>query len=60
MPSGAPSPGSGSGSAPGGTGGRKKAYAPPRVISREPLEAMAATCTGARAKNVGFCSRTKS
>jgi hypothetical protein len=30
----------------------RKPYERPRILSREPLEAMAATCTGARAKSV--------
>jgi hypothetical protein len=31
---------------------RRKPYERPRILSREPLEAMAATCTGAKAKSV--------
>jgi len=31
---------------------RRKPYQRPRILSRELLEAMAATCTGAKAKSV--------
>lgn len=38
---------------------RRKPYAPPRILSREPLEAMAATCSPRPpAKgNAGLCPR---
>jgi len=37
----------------------RKAYSPPRIVSREPLEAMAATCspTPPAKSNVGLCPR---
>jgi hypothetical protein len=38
----------------------KKAYHRPRIVSREPLEAMAATCTGAKAKAGGVCTKLQS
>ncbi len=35
----------------------KKGYSPPRILSREPLEAVAAACPeGARGKAQGSCS----
>ncbi|MCU1347408.1 MAG: hypothetical protein JWO56_438 [Acidobacteria bacterium] len=37
---------------------KRKPYTPPRIVSREPLEAMAALCSGAPAKaNPGACPR---
>ena len=45
--------------APGGTPARKP-YRRPRIVSREPLEVMAATCTGAKAKAGGICTKLKS
>jgi hypothetical protein len=46
-------------------GAARKPYSRPRILSREPLESMAATCTGAGAKfvpGVGGCQvgKTKS
>ena len=38
----------------------KKAYHRPRIVSREPLEAMAATCTGGKAKAGGLCTKLQS
>jgi hypothetical protein len=46
-------------STPGPTpAGRRKTYQRPQILSREPLESMAATCTGKNAKainGVGGC-----
>lgn len=38
---------------------RRKPYSAPRILSREPLEAMAAVCTprGVAKANVGTCPR---
>jgi hypothetical protein len=34
----------------------RRAYLPPRIVSREPLEVVAAVCSGMNAKTVpGFC-----
>jgi hypothetical protein len=56
--------GSDSGSAPPPGHPRKKTYERPRILSREPLEAMAATCTpppsGFGKANTVVCSRGKS
>ncbi len=43
----------------GTTERRRKAYAPPRIISREPLEVMAAVCSprGVAKANPGICPR---
>ena len=42
-------------------GGTRKAYQQPQILSREPLEAMASTCTGnAGAKGAMPCTATKS
>jgi hypothetical protein len=38
--------------------GRRKTYQRPQILSREPLESLAATCTGKNAKavsNIGGC-----
>jgi len=50
-----------SGSVPPAEGGQKKPYHRPRIASREPLEAMAATCTGVGAvKAVAPCNKLQS
>jgi hypothetical protein len=38
---------------------RRRPYSPPRILSREPLEAMAAVCLprGVAKANVGTCPR---
>jgi hypothetical protein len=41
--------------APGGTGETKRRYTPPRILYREPLEAMAAICSPPGKGNPGFC-----
>jgi len=53
-------PPSGSGQPP--EGGPKKPYHRPRIASREPLEAMAATCTGAGAVKAAIppCNKLQS
>ena len=33
----------------------KRPYAPPRILSRERLEAIAGTCTGTGKTNAGLC-----
>ena len=45
--------------APGGLGSGRRSYEPPRILYREPLEAMAAVCAPSPpAKgNPGFCSQ---
>ena len=40
--------------------GRRKTYQRPQILSREPLESMAATCTGKNAKAVGNIGGCKS
>jgi hypothetical protein len=40
---------------PGGTGETKRRYTPPRILYREPLEAMAAICSPPGKGNPGFC-----
>ncbi len=41
---------------PGSPPSTKKAYDPPRILSREPLEAVAVVCSGPTAKaNPGLC-----
>jgi hypothetical protein len=45
---------------PSGSEGGKKAYERPRILSREPLEAMANSCTGATGKAQGFCQTARS
>lgn len=40
--------------------GARRAYAPPRILSREPLEVMAATCTRPLGKAPGVCSTGRS
>jgi hypothetical protein len=34
---------------------RRRSYAPPRILYREPLEAMAAICSPPGKGNPGFC-----
>lgn len=37
------------------TTGVRRSYAPPRILYREPLEAMAAVCSAPGKGNPGFC-----
>jgi hypothetical protein len=39
----------------GGTSPARRSYAPPRILYREPLEAMAAICSPPGKGNPGFC-----
>jgi hypothetical protein len=39
----------------GEAGGTKRRYTPPRILYREPLEAMAAICSPPGKGNPGFC-----
>lgn len=43
-----------------GSNSRKRRYERPRILSREPLEAMAATCVGGNGKVQGFCLTARS
>jgi hypothetical protein len=39
----------------GGVSPARRSYAPPRILYREPLEAMAAICSPPGKSNPGFC-----
>lgn len=48
-------PGKGAEETAGGPSRARRSYVPPRILYREPLEAMAAICTPPGKGNPGFC-----